>query len=558
MQQVRERVVAGEVEAAGRELDDVQLRTARARALTSDLVWTTVGVAPFVGDDVRAVATLAREVDVLASDVLPPLVEAAGVLDPTVLQPVDGTVALDPFVQAAPLLSAAVDDLDGTSARVQALDPDDLLGPVARAREDLLLGLEDAGGVLRPAATAVTLLPGMLGGEGPRDYLLLFQTNAEIRATGGMPGAFAMVRAEQGRLSLVGQGAPAQVTDFDPPAPGLPDDTARLFENEPAIYFQDVNFTADFPLAASMARTMYAARTGVEVSGVLATDPVALSYLLGASGPVTVPGGLTLTAEGAADRLLNGIYLELAGQPDAQNAVFAAAAATVFETVTAGSADPAAMLEALGRSAGEGRLLLWSADPGEQSLIAGTAVAGPLRPAGTGQDPPAADPSTPVIGLFLNGAVASKLDYYLRMEVALSAPVCRIGDLTRYDLTVDLTSTAPSDAATSLPVDVLGPADLAPPGVNRVQVLGYAPDGGSFGQVRENGEAKPFGTGSDGGRPAALTTVLLDPGERTTVIFEVLVPGAVQGAPVVRATPMAAPVELTVAGDPGQRVTGCD
>lgn len=42
----------------------------------------------------------------------------------------------------------------------------------------------------------------MLGADGERSYLLLIQDNAEIRATGGIPGAFAELRTDGGRLEL--------------------------------------------------------------------------------------------------------------------------------------------------------------------------------------------------------------------------------------------------------------------------------------------------------------------------------------------------------------------
>ncbi|WP_420898141.1 DUF4012 domain-containing protein [Cryobacterium suzukii] len=36
---------------------------------------------------------------------------------------------------------------------------------------------------------AATLLPAMLGATEPRNYILLFQNPAELRSTGGIPGA---------------------------------------------------------------------------------------------------------------------------------------------------------------------------------------------------------------------------------------------------------------------------------------------------------------------------------------------------------------------------------
>ena len=44
-------------------------------------------------------------------------------------------------------------------------------------------------------------------------------------------------------------------------------------------------------------REMYRRRTGTTVDGVIAADPVALSYLLRATGPITLSSGASMTAE---------------------------------------------------------------------------------------------------------------------------------------------------------------------------------------------------------------------------------------------------------------------
>lgn len=45
-------------------------------------------------------------------------------------------------------------------------------------------------------------MPSMLGADGPRRYVAVFENTAEARGTGGLPGAFAVLRAERGRLSF--------------------------------------------------------------------------------------------------------------------------------------------------------------------------------------------------------------------------------------------------------------------------------------------------------------------------------------------------------------------
>ena len=78
---------------------------------------------------------------------------------------------------------------------------------------------------------------------------------------------------------------------------------------------------------------MWLRETGVDVSGVISLDPVSLSYLLEATGPVALPTGDVLTSENAVDLLLNGVYLRYADPRD-QDAFFAAAAGSVFGALT--------------------------------------------------------------------------------------------------------------------------------------------------------------------------------------------------------------------------------
>ena len=51
----------------------------------------------------------------------------------------------------------------------------------------------------------------MLGADGTRSYLVVFQNSAEWRSLGGVVGAVAQIDADDGRLAL---GAQASSTDF--------------------------------------------------------------------------------------------------------------------------------------------------------------------------------------------------------------------------------------------------------------------------------------------------------------------------------------------------------
>ncbi len=238
---------------------------------------------------------------------------------------------------------AADKQLQRQAARVHAIDTEGLVPQLAAPVEQLQRKLSEPRRPSERASLAVRLLPPMLGSEGPRNYLVLFQNNAEIRATGGMPGALAVLRADHGRLSIVGQGTAGDLGFHQTPPLRLTRQETALYEKKLGMYAADLDFTPDFPRAAQIARAMWRASKGQTVDGVLSADPVALSYLLQGTGPVQVPGGPTLNASNAVDVLLSDIYRT---QPDSdlQNAFFAASARSVFDAVASGKGDPVKVL----------------------------------------------------------------------------------------------------------------------------------------------------------------------------------------------------------------------
>ena len=159
-----------------------------------------------------------------------------------------------------------------------------------------------------PASRAVQLIPPMLGADGPRDYLLLVQNNAEVRATGGIPGSVILLRAEAGAVTIVDTRSGGSLGSLPAPVVPLTDAESNLFGPDLAADMRDVTFTPDFPRSAEIARSIWAQQVGGEVDGVVSVDPGALALVLAHTGPVPVaPGpmadalGGTLTGANAAD-----------------------------------------------------------------------------------------------------------------------------------------------------------------------------------------------------------------------------------------------------------------
>jgi len=507
---LREALTQGNAEQADEALATVQEASASARWNTRGPIWWLASQLPAVGNDVGAVRTVSEVADDIAQDVLPDVVAAGEGVSPASFQPTEGRVGLAGIAAAVPHLRDARDALDPSVARALALDPESLTDQIAEPVRELQAQLMDVEDGLDAAVTAAQLLPPMLGENERRTYLILFQNNAEIRATGGIPGAMALVSADDGRIELERQvGTAAFLGSFAKPVLPLTEQERALFGELLAVFPADINFTPDFPRTAELAQAMWRKRTGQTVDGVVSADPIALSYLLAGTGPVRLSGGRTLTAANAVEFLLNEVYLEVA--PEQQDALFADAARAGFEAVAAGQGDPGTVLDGLLRASEEGRLLVWS-DRDEEQVLLADRLAGEL---------PTESGSTPNVGVYFNDGTGAKMDYYLDYDVDVESIACDVTQSQELQVTVTMTSTAPEDAA-SLPESVIGPGFGAPPGWIRTNVLVYAPRGGVIEDRLIDGEELVSASLEHQGRPVALQTIDLKPGQAHELAFDVV------------------------------------
>jgi hypothetical protein len=502
--QLQQQIREGNVAAAKGTLAALQVETRAAHDDTGGLGWAMTSKLPVVGDDLRAVRAVSAVLDELAREGLPALLDVASGLDPASLSPRDGRIDLTALNTAAPRIAQGLAVIRKAQQDVAEIRTDGLVDQVGTAVAQLTDGLSRAERLTATADRAARLLPGILGAGGPRNYLVLFQNNAEIRATGGMPGAYIVVHADAGAVTITDQGtAASDIKTFDPPVQELAADQMALYTDRPAVFPADVNLTPDFPTAADLMRTMYRKRSGVTVDGVLATDPVALSYLLRATGPVPMPEGEPLTADNAVRLLLSEAYAKYPDPVD-QDAYFAKAARATFEALIKGQGDAKGMIAGLARAAGERRLLMWSADDKEESGLAGTVLEGRLPTDGA---------TTPTVGVFLNDGSGGKLSYYLTHAAQLSVGACDGDGNRELHLKLTLGSTAPT---ADLPDYVTGLALSGDKYTSRTNVMIFSPTGGGVVGATLNGKEVEFGTGLERDRGVAVLTVDLPPGTSQT------------------------------------------
>ncbi|GCD90647.1 DUF4012 domain-containing protein [Nocardioides sp. LS1] len=499
---------ARDVDRAKVALADFQAHSSAAADQTDGPVWGGLSHLPAVGDDAAAVHTLSSVLDSVSHRGIAPLVDIVQSFDDGKLSPHQGRIPVDRIQELQGPVRESRQTFDRAATQLAGLDPTSYVGPLASANAQIDEIVAKARKTLGRADKVVRLLPSMLGADGPRKYLLVLQNNAEIRSTGGFPGSVFLLEADHGAIELTHPVAGRTFGELGAPVlPLTPAETA-LFGDRAGTRFVDTNTIPDFPRDAELFAAHWKQRFDQDVDGVVSADPVLLSYLMRATGPVTA-SGVTLTSDNVVDQLLSSAYLRIPGA-DAQDAFFREAGAGAFSAVTS-AGKPEELLKAMKQGADEGRLLVHSFHTDEQALIAGTAVEGAL-PEGGSHDP--------AVGVYLNdrtGQYGSKMSYYLRTRVHVRSDSCRHDTQVLHGRVV-LSSSAPSDIAT-YPDYVRGILPGASRGTEGLVVYLLAPRGGTLGRVLLYGEAVDARSVDYGGRPAAAAYVELPPGGHVTIRF---------------------------------------
>jgi len=261
---------------------------------------------------------------------------------------------------------------------------------------------------------------------------------------------------------------------------------------------------------------------------------VALSYILGVTGPATLPGGESISADNVVRSTEVDSYARF---PDnlkfptgtQRKDYLQSVSRVVSQKVLAGSGGHTmALLQALGKSAGEGRLAVWSNRPAEQAVLGGT----PL-----GRQVP--DDAAPYANLIVNNTSHGKLDYYLGRSLSYTAGDCS-GATRQSTVTATLTNNAPAQGLP--PYVTIGPQN--PVGTNQADVSLYATAGAQLQGVTVNGVPVTAVPAAERGHPvftAKLVNVL--PGASTVVTFTLVEP-TTAGAAQVPVQPIVQPMQV--------------
>ncbi|MDO8241205.1 MAG: DUF4012 domain-containing protein [Candidatus Moranbacteria bacterium] len=200
----------------------------------------------------------------------------------------------------------------------------------------------------------------VLGGNGPRKYLFLFQNNQEMRATGGFIGTYGLMDISNGSIKkffIDGIFNPdgqlrAQII---PPAP--------IQKISAAWSLHDSNWFPDFPKSAEKAAWFYEKTGGPTVDGVITMTPVVMQKLLAVTGPIEMPDyGVTVDSENFIEQIQYEVEVDYDKELNEPKKILADLAPKILDKIftTKNFADMAKTMNVLMQSLNEKQILIYS------------------------------------------------------------------------------------------------------------------------------------------------------------------------------------------------------
>ena len=348
------------------------------------------------------------------------------------------------------------------------------------------------------------------GADRPAKFLVAFQNSAEARGTGGLMGAYAVVVIDKGRLRVERTGSDTSFRIYDQMPISMPAEFLNLYGTDPADW-RNSNLSPHFPYGAKIWIALWEKQFNEKLDGVITMDPVAISYLLKATGPITLKDGEQVTSANVVKKTLVDAYKKYEADNAARKAYLVEILNAAAKKIESGEFSSLTLLQGLQRSILENRLLIYSDDVQVEKKLTPTLLGGSL-------DTNAQNQYRAVV----ENIDGSKLDYYLKRSVRIISTEC--SPVRKTEVTVSLTNTVTNPK--SLPAYVLTrgdtdkPADLVP-GQHRMALFIYGPKGSELLDTYSPGRGLVRGKqSSERGRPIAIWDMDVPPGQTWNVVAD--------------------------------------
>ena len=351
----------------------------------------------------------------------------------------------------------------------------------------------------------------LAGADKPKKYLIAFQNSAEARGSGGILGAYAVVELNQGKITVLKTGSNEALKWIDEIPIKMPNEFTSLYRSDPAIW-QNSNLSPHFPYGAKIWLALWKNQFGQSLDGVIAVDPSALSYILKATGPITLPSGKILTSENLVSETLSAAYKEYEKDNAARKEYLVSIMDATFKQLLEGEFNKLQMARALQRGIIENRILVYSTESGVEEELAKTRLAGFMQTTPSNQ-----------YRVVVQNIDASKLDYYLDRDISIKSLSCE--DSAEVEVLVTVKNSLTSGVG--LPAYVLTRADKSKPakivaGQHRFLLFIYGPPRSKLiSATRSSTTGSAGGMGEERTRPILVVDLDLPPSqeEKITAVF---------------------------------------
>jgi hypothetical protein len=360
-------------------------------------------------------------------------------------------------------------------------------------------------------SAAVKVAPFLVGVDRPKQYMIAFQNSAEARGTGGIIGAFAIVELSKGKITVIQSGSNVGLKWIDEIPIKMPDEFKSLYRSDPAIWVNS-NLSPHFPYGAEIWLALWKKQFGQNLDGVIAVDPSALSYMLKATGPITLPSGKILTSDNLVSETLSAAYKVYENDNMARKKHLVTIIDATFKKLLAGGFDKLRMAHALQQGILENRLLIYSKDAQVAKALKKTRLSGFMDTTLNNE-----------FRAVVQNIDASKLDYYLDRATSVRSLGCGAAG------TVEVSVTVKNSLKTGegLPAYVLTRADKSKPasvvaGQHRFKLFIYGPPRSSLiHATRSSTFRSAGGMAIERERPVFVADIDLEPGasEQVTAVF---------------------------------------
>lgn len=526
--QAKESLTKGHVDVAAQHADAVESHARRAWDATHSIAWAAVANMPWVGSPFNTSSQISDVVLGFAKDVLKPAARIGLALSPDQLLH-NNRVDVHLLRDEEPAITALSADAKRLDAQAEAIERPAYLTQVADARSKLQAQIAGIARILDTAALTARLAPAMMGADGPTTYFMGFQTNAEARGTGGITGGFGILHFDDGMPHVETLGADTELASPFRPLDLGPDFAATYGFANPTTDIRNSNLSSNFPYAAQIWKSMWAQASGVSVDGAIAMDPVALSYILAAVGPIRMADGEVITSDNVVHLTESTAYERFPTDQVARKKYLQDIAAEVVKTMTQSPHPPRELLAALGKAIGERRIAVWSSVEANEKLLMETPLAHAIP-----------DNAAPYAEVVINNLAGNKMDYYLRREITYTADPC--GEAMRNTtVTVKLTNDAPDAPLPEYVAGVLGLNQKVPlrmpSGSMLTSVRLIATKNSVLTTAFANDQLVPSFQGTELGHPTFEVQVVIPPHQSGVLTFHLSEPTA-PGAPRVPVQPL--------------------